>query len=59
MDRIPILRSIVATLPRANDGSDERQGASLIAPARILLLGMPRILRDLIRSIDGASMSGL
>jgi len=35
----------------ANDDADERQEARLIAPARILLLGMPRILRDLIRSI--------
>jgi len=51
MVRKSIRRSIVAAAGPANDGRDERREARLIAPARILLLGMPRILRDLIRSI--------
>jgi hypothetical protein len=51
MGRISSRRSIAASAARMNDGPNERREVPLIAPARILLLGMPRILRDLIRSI--------
>ena len=51
MGRTSTRRSIVDRAGGANDCRDERCEAPLIAPARILLLGMPRILRDLIRSV--------
>jgi DNA-binding NarL/FixJ family response regulator len=41
----------VRLVGRANDGQDERCKVRLITLIRILLLGMPQILRDLIRSI--------